>query len=251
MRRWAVACLAVAPIFVGSSAVPQENWAPNMRAAIRYSETRSGSISFSVKTPTGKLHAYRGHRVVPAASVFKVMLMVGYLRQGSVRDRKLTDDDRSLLAPMIKRSDNSAASRIADQLGPRRIYRLAHDAHMKHFRYTRPWGLSSIDATEQARFMFHLERYLPKRHEDYARYLLSHIVRSQRWGIAKVRRPDWDLYFKSGWGSGTGAVSHQVAYLQDGEKRVAVAIMIESSPSHAYSVETLRGIAARLLQDLP
>jgi len=222
-----------------------------MRAAIRYSSTRSGAISFAVKTPSGRLHAYRGHRVVPAASVFKVMLMVGYLRQGDVRDRKLNDSDRSLLEPMIKRSDNSAASRIADQLGPRRIYRLARDAKMKHFRYTRPWGLSSIDATEQARFMFHLERYLPRRHEDYARYLLSHIVKSQRWGIAKVRRPDWKLYFKSGWGSGTGAVSHQVAFLTHDGLRIAVAIMIESSPSHAYSTETLRGIATRLLRELP
>ena len=122
---------------------------------------------------------------------------------------------------------------------------------MKHFRYTRPWGLSSIDASEQARFFFHLERYIPRRHEEYALYLLSHIVKSQRWGIAEVRRPEWKLYFKSGWGSGTGAVSHQVAFLEKGAKRVALAITIENSPNHDYSTDTLRGIAARLLRDLP
>ena len=230
---------------------PPGSWAPGMKAAIGYSEQRSGSISFSVKSPSGKLFAYRGHRVVPAASVFKAMLLAGYLRQASVRDRKLDADDRALLAPMIKRSDNSAASAIADRLGPHRVNRLGHDAGMRHFRYTRPWGLSSIDATEQARYFFHLERYIPRRHEDYARYLLSHIVKSQQWGIAKVRRPDWNLYFKSGWGSGTGAVSHQVAFLKKGEARIAVAIMITNSPSHAYSIETLRGVAKRLLRDLP
>lgn len=222
-----------------------------MRSAIRYADGRSGSISFAVKSPSGALFAYRGHRVVPAASVFKAMLLVTYLRQGSVRHRKLNDDDRSLLAPMIKRSDNSSASAIADRVGSRRIYRLARDAGMRHFHYTRPWGLSKIDATEQARFFFHLESYIPRRHEDYARYLLSHIIRPQRWGIAKVRRPDWELYFKSGWGSGTGAVSHQVAFLEQGAMRIAVAIMTTSSPSHEYSTETLRGIAARLLRDLP
>lgn len=247
-------CCLVTPTSVpAQEGTIQEQWHPGMRAAIRYAESRAGSDSFSVKNPHGKLYAHRGHRVVPAASVFKVMLMVGYLRQASVRDRPLNDDDRSLLAPMIRRSDNSAASAIADRLGPRRIKELARDAGMKHFRYTRPWGLSSVDSTEQARFMFHLERYIPKRHEDYARYLLSHIVRSQRWGIARLRRPDWKLFFKSGWGSGTGAVSHQVAFLDErrSRDRVAVAIMITDSPSHAYSIETLKGIAARLLRDMP
>ncbi len=122
---------------------------------------------------------------------------------------------------------------------------------MRHFRYTRPWGLSSIDAAEQARFLFHLERYIPNRHEDYARYLLSHIVRRQQWGVARVHKPNWELFFKSGWGSGTGAVSHQVAFLERGKRRIALAIMTENSPSLAYSTDTLRGIAKRLLSDLP
>lgn len=251
MRRISI-CLACAlTLLAPAPSTASGTWKPGMDAAIRYSQERSGSISFSVKSSSGRLFAYRGHRVVPAASVFKAMLLAGYLRQSSVRDRKLDDDDRSLLAPMIRRSDNSAATAIADRLGPRRINDLARDAGMRHFRYTRPWGLSSIDATEQARYFFHLGRYIPKRHRDYARYLLSHIVRSQRWGIAKVHRPDWDLYFKSGWGSGTGAVSHQVAFLEKGSRRIAVAIMITDSPSHAYSIETLRGVAKRLLKDLP
>lgn len=235
-----------------TSASPLEAaWSPGLSRATRYAESRSGQISFAVKSPNGRLHAYRGHRVVPAASVLKAMFMTAYLRHPSVRDRRLNDDDRALLAPMIKRSDNDAATRIADRLGPRPMYRLARAARMKHFRYTRPWGLSDIDAAEQARFFFHLERYLPKRHEDYALYLLSHVIRSQRWGIADVDRPDWKLYFKSGWGSGTGAVSHQVAFLQRNGKRIAVAMTIENSPSHAYSTDTLRGIAARLLRELP
>jgi hypothetical protein len=46
-------------------------------------------------------------------------------------------------------------------------------------------------------------------------------------------------------------VSHQVAYLENGDQRIALAIMITDSPSHPYSIETLRGIAKRLLSDLP
>jgi beta-lactamase class A len=249
--------LGVAAVLLFGSRVPlgaetiEEQWRPGMKAAIRYANQRQGSISFAVKAPSGKLSAYRGHRAVPAASTIKVMFMAAYLRH-EARHRKLNADDRSLLAPMIRRSDNSAASAIANRLGPRPINRLARAAKMHHFHYTRPWGLSRVDATEQARFMFRLARFVPDRHEDYARYLLAHIVRSQRWGIAKVDRPRYKLFFKSGWGSGSGAVSHQVAWLErEVGVRIGVAIMIENSPSHAYSTQTLRGIATRLLRDLP
>jgi hypothetical protein len=98
--------------------------------------------------------------------------------------------------------------------------------------------------------MSELERYIPKRHERYARWLLSHIVKPQRWGIAKVTPSGWRLFFKSGWGSGTGRVGHQVAWLEKGDRRVALAITTEFSPSHAYSKRTLRGVAARLLRGL-
>ena len=249
MRRITTVCVSVPALMFLTAA--GAGWAPDIGAARRYAASRSGEISFAVKSPSGTLHAHRGHRIVPAASVLKAMFMVAYLRQSSVRDRRLRDEDKDLLAPMIRRSDNDAATKIADRLGARPMYRLARAARMTHFRYTRPWGSSSIDATEQARFFFHLERYIPDRHEDYARYLLSHIIESQRWGIADVNRPDWRLFFKSGWGSGTGAVSHQAAFLENGSRRIAVAITIENSPGHGYSTETLRGIAARLLRDLP
>ncbi len=66
---------------------------------------------------------------------------------------------------------------------------------------------------------------------------------------ASARR-GWHLYFKGGWGSGTGWVDHQVALLTRGDERVSVAILTFHDGSHAYGVETLRGIALRLLSGL-
>ena len=177
--------------------------------------------------------------------------MAAYLRQPSVRDRAIDDDDRSLLDPMIRRSDNDAATRVADLLGPAPINRLATRAGMRDFRYTRPWGQSTVSARDQVSFFFRFERYIPERHERYARYLLSHIVKSQRWGLGRLNRPNWQLFFKGGWGSGTGAVCHQVAFLERGDERIAAAVMILGSPDHAYATETLRAIGDRLLDDLP
>ncbi|MGH2756348.1 MAG: serine hydrolase [Actinomycetota bacterium] len=252
MRRTIAALLLVLTLLgTGLPVHAQEPWRPGVQRAIAYSERRSGDVSFAVVGPAGRMYGYRRAVQVPTASVIKAMFLAGYLRHPSVRDRRLRDSDRALLGPMIKRSDNDSATRVADFLGPRRINRLAAVAGMQDFRYTRPWGLSLTSARDQAGFFFELERYIPRRHEDYARYLLSHIIRSQRWGIGQLSRPNWRFFFKGGWGSGTGWVCHQVAFLEREGKRIAVAIMIRNSPSHDYATESLRGIADRLLDDLP
>ena len=228
---------------------PAHAWPPNVDRAERYAASRQGSVSFAVIGPSGGRYRSRAFTGVPAASVMKVMFMTAYLRRA--RDRQLNRDDKELLYPMITRSANEPATRIANMLGPRPINDLARDAGMDHFQYRRPWGLSTVNAAEQAAFMYRLDKYVPNRHEDYARFLLSHIVESQRWGIGELDKPNWRFFFKGGWGSGSGAVCHQVAFLERGDLRIAVAVMITDSPSHEYATDTLKGVFARLLEDLP
>jgi hypothetical protein len=70
--------------------------------------------------------------------------------------------------------------------------------------------------------------------------------------VAKVQFfAPWKLYFKSGWGSGTGFVSNQVAFLERNGMRVAAAVMIMYSPSEPYAEQTLQGVFHRLLQPMP
>jgi beta-lactamase family protein len=224
-------------------------WHPHIRQAAAYAATRAGAISFGARTRRG-LRGVGLQRTVPSASVLKPMLLVAYLRRPTVRRRALTAGERALLGPMIRRSDNAAASHVCNIVGTGGLARLAGRVHMHRFHATRPWGLSRIDAADQTRFLLHVDRYVPKRHRRYALRLLGSIVPSQRWGIARVRPRGWALYFKGGWGSGTGWADHQVALLRRGRRRLAIAILITSSPSHDYGKETLRGVAARLLRGL-
>jgi hypothetical protein len=225
-------------------------WQPNIRAAKHYASHRHGSIAFAVRTGS-RAFGWHERRTFPSASVLKAMLLVAYLDENDVRKRKLHARERALLAPMIRRSDNVAASTIFAQVGIRRLRALARRAGMRRFSPAAPiWGNSRIDAADQARFFYRIDSLAPKRHRRYAMYLLAHVVPSQRWGIGKVSPGGWRLYFKGGWGSGTGRVDHQVALLTRGRERVSVAILTYADGSHAYGKETLRGVAKRLLRGL-
>jgi hypothetical protein len=245
----ALLAVALATGLAGAAAAEARPWKPHIREARQYAESRAGQISFGVRTRRG-LRGVGVRRAVPSASVVKAMLLVAYLRRPEVRRRPLRPDERGLLGPMIRRSDNARASHVCNVVGMGGLARLARRAGMRSFRPTRPWGMSSIDVADQTRFFMRIDRLVPRRHRRWAMRLLRTIVPSQRWGIARERPRGWALYFKGGWGSGTGWADHQVALLRRGRRRLSVAILITSSPSHAYGNETLRGVAARLLVGL-
>lgn len=223
-------------------------WHPHVNAARHYAQRRAGEVGFAVIDQRGRFRGYRVRETAPMASVFKVMLLAALLRKRG--EHPLRRSDRRLLAPMIRWSDSVAATTVRNLVGVRRIRRLARVAGMRDFRYHSIWGLSETSPRDQVRFMYHLQRYVPKRHRPFARYLLSHVVRSQRWGIGRVVPRGWRLFLKGGWGSGSGRVDHQVALLKRGRKRVAVAIFTEFDPSHGYGKRTLRGVARLLLRGL-
>jgi len=175
--------------------------------------------------------------------------MVAYLNRASVRDRGLRAVDRALLGPMIRRSDNPTANRVVGLVGPSGIYRVARRTGMENFVLRLPiWGHSRITARDQARFFRRVDTFVRDRHRGYARFLLAHVVPSQRWGMPPVVPAGYRIFFKGGWGSGTGRVTHQVALLEHGKRRISLAILTEFNPSHRYGTATIRGIAVRLLR---
>ena len=224
-------------------------WHPDVRAARAYAAHRPGRIAFAVQTER-RVWSWRGDAVFPSASVLKAMLLVAYLREPYVRSRPLRRSERALLSPMIRRSDDVAATTVRNRIGDGALVRLAHAAGMKRFRPAAIWGLSQITARDQTRFFLRIDRMMPRRHRAYGMRLLASVVPSQRWGIGKVAPAGWKLYFKGGWGSGTGRVDHQVALLTRGDERVSVAVLTLADGSHAAGQETLRGVFARLLRQL-
>ena len=221
-----------------------------MQNAIRYASHRHGAIAFAVRTRT-RFWGWHATQAFPSASVLKAMLLVAYLDLPSVHNRPLRASDRALLRPMIRQSDNDAATVVLRIVGSARVYGVAYRAHMRSFRLViRPWGFSQITAADQTRYFLQIDRLIAPRHRAYGMELLRTITPVQRWGIARVRPPSWRLYFKGGWGDKTGWVDHQVALLTRGNDRISVAILTLHDQKRAYGRETLRGLALRLLHGL-
>jgi hypothetical protein len=226
------------------------DWRPDVGAARAFAIGRAGDVSFAVRARR-RLWGYRPAYGAQGVSVVKAMLMVAYLNHHRVRRRRLRASDRRLLAPMVRWSNNSTAYTVWSFVGHGGgLNRVARRARMRRFRPGAPWWASNIDAADQTRLFLRIDRLIPRRHRRYGMKLLNRIVPSQRWGIARVRPRGWTLYFKGGWGSGSGALDHQVALLRRGKRRVAVAILTRGNPSHAYAKDTLRGVARRLLRGL-
>ncbi len=229
-------------------AATRRSWQPDVRAAISYARTRAGEVSFVVRTEH-RAWGWRATRLVPSASVLKAMLLVAYLDDPRVRHRSLDAADHRLIDPMIERSDNAAATNVLGFVGPTGVYGVARGAGMRSFTLDPViWGLSRIDAADQARFFLHIDREVVPRHRATAMHLLASVIAEQRWGIGRLRLPGWQLYFKGGWGAGTGEVEHQVVLLRHGAIRLSLAVLITSSPSHEYAKQTLENVFRRLLR---
>ena len=225
-------------------------WRPDMTAALAYTRHRRGDIAYAVRTAE-RFYGQRPDHDEWSASVVKAMLLVTYLDLPGVRDRALRPGEMAVLGPMIRVSDNDAGQQIFDTVGQTGLTELARRVGMDHFEPNQDWGNTGITPRDQTRFFLHIDGFIAPRHRTYAMRLLRSISARDRWGIGELAPPGWKLYFKGGWGYGTGLKDSQVALLTRGCARVSIAVLTTHDGSHAYGKATLKGIFARLLRGFP
>ena len=231
------------------AAAYEHPWAKRVAAARAYLKDRTGQVAFAVVDEGGTLRGLRGDVQYRSASLVKAMFLVAYLNR--LPDRALTSGDRRLLKPMIVRSDNEAATRVRDIIGPGPVNGVARRAGMTRFVLEERWGDTLVTAADQARFFARIDRLVTERHRSYARSLLAAIVREQRWGVPPAVPDGWRVFFKGGWRSlGGRSLVNQAALIESGDRRAALAVLTVDNPSHSYGTETIRGVARRVLRGL-
>jgi hypothetical protein len=223
-------------------------WAKRVREATRFLAGRIGSASFAVVDERARTHGYRRDVQYSSASLVKAMLLVAYLDRRDVRRRALRRSERRLLGPMVRVSDNDAASAIYARVGIDGLERLAHRSGMRRFAASPVWGGCQVAARDQAHFFSRIRSLLSARHREYGLALLHQIVSYERWGIPQATPPGWRLYFKGGWfRDADGWRVHQAALLRRGDRRIAIAVLTRGGPSLEYGAATITGVTARLL----
>jgi hypothetical protein len=245
-----LAASAGAPLAAAKGKKPKGGaWQARVADAAAFAQGRTGSISFALVDERRRLHGFGADAVYSSASLVKAMLLTAYLNQGSVRGRRLHPTDRRLLGPMIRVSDNDAASAVYERIGSGALARLASRAGMTRFETNPVWGGCQVSARDQARFFYRLRSLLPKRHRSYALGLLARIVAPQRWGIPRASPPGWRVHFKGGWYQDEDSWRvHQAALLREGTRRLSVAVLSSGAPTFGYGAATVEGVAVRLLR---
>jgi hypothetical protein len=216
----------------------------------RWAAGREGRVAFAIAGPDGDVHGRNEHETFQAASVVKAMILAAELQRVADAGRRLDPAIAAELRRMITVSDNDAATSVFARVGPEGLDAVAHRAGMEDFRSSTTWGASEISAADMAAMFAVLGRVLPERHERFGLGLLGSIVPDQRWGIARIASErGWSVRFKGGWRlDPDGQVVNQAAELRrDGAER-AIAVLTDRQPSMGYGIETVEGIADRLLR---
>lgn len=242
----AASCLlGLAPAVTAAPASKPMYTQRGVAAAKRYAYTRAGVVSFVLLDGAGRISGIRPRVQHRSASVSKAMLLVAVLRRAA--RRSLTARERALLAPMVTLSDNEAAEVVYRAVGgDAALVTVAGLARMRHFTPAGYWSEARLAAVDQARLFLHIDRLMPRRHRAYGRRLLSSIVSYERWGIAPVaERRGMRVYFKGGWRRG---ITHQIALLERGHRRIALAVLTSGGRSVPYGERTIEGIAERVLR---
>lgn len=210
---------------------------------------RDGTVSFAIVSPRGEMRGRDEHALFTCASVVKSMLLAAELHRLADSGQPLDSATRSLLEQMITISDNDAATAIYARVGDEGLYRVAKDAGMEDFEVQYSWGFAKISAADMARMFARLDRVLPERYLEYGKGLLGSITPEQSWGIPAIAEPrGWSVRFKGGWlVTDAGQLVSQAAELRRPGRTLGMAVLSDGDPSMAYGIETVQGVASRLL----
>jgi hypothetical protein len=215
-----------------------------------FARSREGPVSFAVVDTRGQGHGLDPQRRYVSASVVKSMLLAAELRRLDVEGAQLDAATEQTLRAMITYSDNDAADSIYYRVGDEGLYEVARAAGMERFDVYGYWANAQITAADMARMFAGLDGLMPDRFREFGLGLLGSVIPEQSWGIPAAAGERWAVRFKGGWRSTErGQLVHQAAELRDGDRLLSIAVLSDGQPTQAYGIETVRGIAQRLLAE--
>lgn len=188
-----------------------------------------------------------------AASVFKLLLLEGYLLQDQDRGQVAGDGAADALTSMIEHSDNDAADEVYAALGGRAgvasaLTRLGLSATA--LDRGDQWGLSTTGAADQLTALTDLvspSSPLSSASRAYALGLLSDVEADQRWGVGAAADPGTGFANKNGWldvdDDGGRWVASSVGIVQVGGHQVLLAVLTQHDTDLTAGIDLVESLS--------
>lgn len=194
-------------------------------------------------------HFRRGQRVT-TASVVKIEIMAAVLLRAQDQGRRISDWEISKVTPMMRTSDDPAASALWGNLGGARPISAYGDRFgLSATTEVEPkWGLTSTTAEDQAAFVHRLLQgdVLQPSGRSHAWWQMTNVREDQRWGVGRGVPADWEVGLKNGFfdSSCCGWRVNSVGYVADPEGGgYSIAILSDGWRSLAEGIPMVEAVA--------
>jgi hypothetical protein len=220
---------------------------------------RTSVAGVRVKDPAlGISCSLNGYKHFYSASVVKVTILAALLRKADQQNRSLTAAERGYAWKMITESDNTAATRLWNDVG---MYWLRHFLNLARMNHTvlgsnGYWGLTEITAHDESLLLGLLVKrnsVLTGANRSYELYLMSKVISSQRWGTPAGVPTSYRVHVKNGWLPVTGYgwfINSLGAFTRSNGRSYTMDVLTDHNSSMSYGVTTVEDIARAVNRDL-
>ena len=224
--------------------------------ARRLSERASRVGLQETDTRTGITCQYHASWHFIAASAVKVIILATLLRKVQGEHRGLTAAEKGEAWLMITESDNDAATDLWNEDGPQDLQHFLDLAKMNETELNPAWGLTLLTAHDEILLLTLLTEpnsVLDKSSRVYARFLMAHVIASQRWGVPAGAPRSVRVHVKNGWlpypSDGIWEINSVGAFTSPNRVYLIVCLTY-GNPSMEYGIDTIEHAAEVIHRDL-
>jgi beta-lactamase class A len=202
---------------------------------------------------TGEKYAYRGTVAYDTASIVKAQILACMLLHDQDAGHGPTSSEMALATPMIRLSDNDAATSLFEHVGERSaVGRCDRRLGLTHTVVNSAWGLTRTTADDQIKLLSQfVDAASPLKASSRKTIftLMSSVSESQDWGIPSIARSGETATVKNGWDTrsdddGLWAINTIGRVTGgDGHVNVSVAVLSHDNRSMSAGVALVQKVA--------
>jgi beta-lactamase class A len=200
------------------------------------------------------VYTYNATHQYTTASSVKVPIMLAFLAQVEAEGREPTAHEKTLLTEMIEKSMDYAATALWAEIGGAAglsgFMRRIGVEGLSPYQGGWSWSTMSPEAMVRLLTKLHEGTILQPEHRELALYLMSHVIASQRIGVADTAPPGASVAMKIGrwWYDERhgGTVMSSSGIVTLGSETYVISVYTDHNPSMTQAEATVRHVCSAI-----